>query len=120
MAKSDFLDPRWQKFRLERLEIANWGCEACGNRENTLHVHHRFYITGRKPWEYPLLCTVVLCEECHGIEHEFNADFRVLGATDWEHVLELLFGLSANHGFPVDYIRTVLADAWDKLNASTQ
>jgi len=73
MAQSDFLDPRWQKFRLHRLELASWQCEMCGDNENTLHVHHLFYISGRKPWDYLYESTLVLCDSCHQCWHEIAA-----------------------------------------------
>ncbi len=86
MSKADFLDPRWQKFRLQRLEIANWQCESCAAAENVLlHVHHVFYISGRKPWEYHPATTVVLCDECHQIQHDMLADFGTFGLWTWEH-----------------------------------
>lgn len=84
MARSDYLDPRWQKFRLERLEIAGWKCEACGSTEETLHVHHPFYVSGRKPWEYLPQCTSVFCEECHSIKHERDTDYLEFGPNQWE------------------------------------
>jgi hypothetical protein len=85
MAQSDFLNPKWQQFRLKRLELANWQCEVCGSEENTLHVHHPFYISGRKPWEYLPETTMVLCDECHEIVHDFQCDFTNLGASGWEY-----------------------------------
>lgn len=49
-------DPRWQRKRLEVLNRANFACRECGGTDLTLHVHHRYYISGRKPWEYPDWC----------------------------------------------------------------
>ena len=64
------LDPRWQKKRLSILEDAEWKCEQCLSSENTLHVHHKSYITGLEPWEYERFQLVVLCSECHSTAHE--------------------------------------------------
>jgi hypothetical protein len=58
-------DPRWQKKRLETLERYEWHCSECDSQTKTLHVHHRYYISGRLPWEYPDFALVVLCAECH-------------------------------------------------------
>ena len=58
-------DPRWQKKRLEILERDGWQCQACGAKEQTLHVHHKAYQNGKKPWEYGDHCLVTLCEACH-------------------------------------------------------
>ena len=63
-------DPRWQKKRLERLEMSDWHCDSCGDGESTLHVHHKVYFKGREPWEYDAKQLSTLCEECHKAEHE--------------------------------------------------
>lgn len=63
-------DPRWQKKRLEVLEVAEWSCALCQDSESTLHVHHKQYIKGREPWEYDDNQLVVLCESCHHEEHQ--------------------------------------------------
>lgn len=67
-------DPRWQKKRLEALEASFWKCACCGDAQSTLHVHHRQYFKGREPWEYEVGQLEVLCESCHAIEHEADAD----------------------------------------------
>lgn len=30
-----------------------------------LHVHHCYYISGRKPWEYEDALLITLCKKCH-------------------------------------------------------
>lgn len=72
--KNLYLDPRWQKYRLNRLRKADWKCENCGNADSTLHVHHTFYKPGRKPWQYPFNTTKVLCDACHKSEHSLTED----------------------------------------------
>jgi HNH endonuclease len=62
-------DPRWQKKRLESLELADWSCEVCGDGRSTLHVHHKQYFKGRDPWEYDPDQLAVLCESCHESLH---------------------------------------------------
>lgn len=66
--------PQWQKRRLQMLEKAGWKCVECGAEEQQLHVHHKRYIAGAKPWEYEDEDLAVLCERCHekahGIEPE--------------------------------------------------
>jgi len=61
-----FLDPRWQKRRLEVLQRDDWSCTYCGDQETTLHVHHRWY--DGEPWEAPLNALTTLCAECHEVE----------------------------------------------------
>ena len=35
-----------------------------------LNIHHKYYIKGRKPWEYDNDALVTLCEKCHKEIHE--------------------------------------------------
>lgn len=58
-------DPRWQKRRLEVFDKARWLCSGCGSGDKTLHVHHRDYVWGRDPWDYPDDTLECLCSECH-------------------------------------------------------
>jgi len=58
-------DPRWQKKRLFILERDEWACKKCGARDKTLHVHHKYYIADKEPWDVPDQCLVTLCFECH-------------------------------------------------------
>jgi len=60
-----FKDPRWQKKRLKILKRDKFTCQSCYDGDSTLHVHHRYYIKGRDPWDYPDEALVTLCEECH-------------------------------------------------------
>lgn len=72
MATKDYLDPRWQKKRLEILERDNFTCIICGSTEKTLHVHHKKYIRNRKVWDYDNDYLVSLCDNCHNIEHNYT------------------------------------------------
>ncbi len=83
-------DPRWQRKRLEVLEREKFTCQDCGATDRTLHVHHRYYISHRHPWEYPDFCYQVLCRECHEdlkseSEERRQADYSY---EDWEHGLD--------------------------------
>lgn len=73
MKKTGYLeklkDPRWQRKRLEVLELSHWSCEMCSDTESTLHVHHKHYFKGREPWEYDADQLSVLCESCHEARH---------------------------------------------------
>ena len=73
---SDLLkDPRWQKKRLAILERDGWKCRACGDGEETLHVHHCYYEASREPWDYPDKSLVVLCESCHESEKSEREEY---------------------------------------------
>lgn len=74
-------DPRWQRKRLEVLQRAGWMCEECGDHTTTLHVHHRQYLKGRNPWDYPDELLQVLCEKCHRHITSVMEDIQHLLAT---------------------------------------
>ena len=61
--------PNWQRKRLQTLEAAEWTCEACGAKEESLNVHHKRYVKGRMVWEYEKAELAVLCEQCHREHH---------------------------------------------------
>jgi 5-methylcytosine-specific restriction endonuclease McrA len=58
-------DPRWQKKRLGVLERDNWQCQACGAKDQTLHVHHMRYRSGCSPWDYEDDELITQCDKCH-------------------------------------------------------
>lgn len=84
-------DPQWQRKRLEVLERDKFTCQSCNDTKATLHVHHRYYISGRLPWEYPGFCYLTLCKTCHD-EVQLTAEYRrAQGETmfeDWEAGLD--------------------------------
>lgn len=65
-------DPRWQKKRLEILSSADFTCVYCGNKNETLHVHHFMYIKGKEPWDYSDGDLACICKDCHAISHAKN------------------------------------------------
>lgn len=63
-------DPRWQKMRLEVMQRDEFACQMCFDTKSTLNVHHRWYVAGRDPWDYPIESLITLCELCHEQETE--------------------------------------------------
>ncbi len=57
--------PKWQKKRLEIMERDKFMCQICLEDKEQLHVHHIFYLQGKKVWEYPDNYLITLCEDCH-------------------------------------------------------
>ena len=57
--------PEWQKKRLEIMNRDGFQCQGCGEKQKTLHIHHRYYAKGRMPWEYPSESLITMCQECH-------------------------------------------------------
>lgn len=62
--------PQWQKRRLEILTLAEWKCQNCPSTQRSLHVHHRYYVRGRDPWDYPDDSLMALCDACHEEAHK--------------------------------------------------
>jgi hypothetical protein len=62
-------DPRWQRRRLEIMNLAGFACERCHSKSTTLNVHHVQYVRGRMPWEYEDSELRCLCEPCHKDTH---------------------------------------------------
>lgn len=62
----------WHEFRQEVLRLDGYACKHCHRSRSDgvrLHVHHKRYIAGRKPWEYPHAMCETLCSGCHAAEH---------------------------------------------------
>jgi hypothetical protein len=70
-------DPRWQKRRLEVLNMAEWKCEDCGDGKESLEIHHCAYRADTDPWEYGDNLLMCLCMRCHRKRQESERDFRV-------------------------------------------
>lgn len=94
-------DPRWQRKRLEILQRDNWRCTACASEEKTLHVHHRFYISGRMPWEYLNSALLTLCEDCHEMADLWTEGDEL--AQDWEYLVDVVDKLG-----PIEVIASAL------------
>jgi len=67
-------NPKWQKKRLEIFQRDNFTCKMCGGTENTLHVHHTKYNTGKMAWEYDNSLLLTVCEDCHDVIELFKKE----------------------------------------------
>ena len=65
-------DIRWQKKRLEVFDASGWSCVGCLSKTDTLHAHHKKYISAREPWEYDNSEIASLCGNCHNLVHELD------------------------------------------------
>ena len=70
-------DPRWQVKRQEILELDKQKCRNCLSRDN-LQVHHRAYLSGAEPWQYPDEFLITLCENCHSTEEYYKRQIKPL------------------------------------------
>lgn len=66
-------DPRWNEVRLRILKRDNLRCVKCGKKDCRLSVHHKIYVSGKLPWEYPDRFLMSLCDECHKRIHTENS-----------------------------------------------
>ena len=63
--KNYLQDPRWLLRRNQILTRDKNTCQFCGAQDRVLHVHHKYYIEGLKPWEYDDDALISLCKNCH-------------------------------------------------------
>lgn len=92
-----YKDSRWQQKRLEIMERDKWTCQSCGEsgEDVTLNVHHAYYESGKKPWEYPEEILTTLCEDCHGEIHKLKKELMVrLHVPSGVELLRQLIGYS--------------------------
>ena len=64
-----------------------------GNKENQLHVHHKQYFKGRKPWQYENDQLQVLCHKCHDLNHVVIQSIKeILSLSDNDEIFNILLG----------------------------
>lgn len=90
-------DPRWQRKRLEILQRDNFTCQDCQDSSSPLHVHHRYYVARREPWNYPNSALVTLCNDCHELEESIDPK-------KWEIILELALSRGDGSGIEFAYL----------------
>lgn len=105
MAKSyadKLRDPRWQKKRLEILQLSEFCCISCGDSESELHVHHLVYEKGKEPWESQYLIPV--CKACHKDLESVREDIlAIMASCPPSHLFELHGALCSILGSPDPY-----------------
>src|SRR6266487_4991264 len=77
---------RWEAFRTEVIELDDNKCVRCHRRPMDgviLQVHHKRYLRGRMPWDYPYELCETLCKGCHAEEHGF-----IPPKTGWDYLGE--------------------------------
>ena len=110
----------WKKFRDELIELDGYKCKECGrNRtEVVLQVHHKNYIKGRLPWEYPLKDCETLCKGCHSSRHGITKP-----QIGWEFVgqedLGDLNGTCENCGATIRHSFLIQHENWGAMEVGT-
>lgn len=101
-------DPRWQRKRNGILERDNYTCQKCGDTKTTLHVHHKKYINGNDPWDYPDADLITLCASCHSWINSLKNieifDAMKILTIDCEGIyLKIVQGPDPNNGIVVSF-----------------
>ena len=60
--------PEWIIKRDKIKKRDGYKCVKCSCNEE-LHVHHKYYLPDKMPWEVPDDCLITLCRVCHEKEH---------------------------------------------------
>ncbi|HEX5452483.1 MAG TPA: hypothetical protein VFX06_01725 [Stellaceae bacterium] len=79
-----------------------------------LQVHHKVYIVGRKPWEYPHHLCESLCKACHAEEHGKIPPRFGWDLVGWDD-LEDLIGFCELCGTSIRYTFLVQHQKWAPL-----
>lgn len=66
-------NPKWQKKRLDILSRDLFTCLLCGDKDTTLHIHHKEYLPGRQPWDYEDDNFQTLCKHCHAVSEHIKS-----------------------------------------------
>lgn len=61
---------QWQEKRKQILARDHCDCQNCGEHSESNHVHHKFYLRKKMPWDYPDDALITLCQSCHYQEHK--------------------------------------------------
>lgn len=97
--------PHWQRKKTEILKRDKFKCKLCGDDETTLHVHHKEYINGNNPWDYPNDLLITLCEHCHyevSLEKNKKIDIKnisIYKSNNWQNGDRIMFVVENKSGF---------------------
>jgi hypothetical protein len=111
---------KWSDFRKRIIERDNDMCVKCkrSNPDAILQVHHKKYIKGRMPWDYPEELCETLCKGCHAIEHG-----KIPPNMGWEFLFEDdLSGLTGNCkycGTNIRYVFSIFHHKWGVMEVGT-
>lgn len=119
--KNPYRSNRWVEFREELIELDGGACVRCGKTRQggaTLQVHHKKYLTGKAPWEYPFELCETLCKGCHAEEHG-----EIRPSSDWEYVgeddLGGLYGACDRCNTAIRYVFFVQHKNWEPMAVGT-
>lgn len=96
------LDPRWQRTKSEVMLAAGFKCQDCGDSAHTLNVHHKEYVSGREPWDYPKENFVCCCEKCHELREQVVRESRKVFQEIDPHIAIVFLQQLVTSGLPID------------------
>lgn len=109
----------WLAFRLEVIRLDNSRCVRCFKGDGVvLQVHHKHYVGGRLPWEYPLTDCETLCKGCHAEEHGHimpRSGWLLVGTDD----LGDLSGVCELCGTDLRYTFAIVHPSWGSMMVGT-
>jgi len=107
----------WAAFRAEVIRLDGGACLSCGRGPAdgvVLQVHHKQYIPGHSPWEYPHEYCETMCAGCHAAKHGY-----IPPKFGWEHAgwddLEDLVGTCECCGTAIRYVFLIQHPDWRTL-----
>ncbi|MDP2143119.1 MAG: HNH endonuclease [Gallionella sp.] len=119
--KNQYRNNRWVAYREELIELDGGACVRCGRTREVgaiLQVHHKKYIAGKAPWEYPYDLCETLCKRCHAVEHG-----EIRPEIGWEYVgeddLGGLYGTCDRCGTSLRYVFFVQHPNWEPMSVGT-
>jgi hypothetical protein len=119
--KNQYRSNRWIEFREELIELDGGACVRCGRARDggaILQVHHKKYLPGKAPWEYPFELCETLCKRCHAEEHG-----EIRPESEWEHVgeddLGGLYGTCDRCHTELRYVFFIQHPKWEPMAVGT-
>ena len=103
-----YKDHRWLIKRHEIIERDSGMCRDCYDQPAFVNVHHLYYEPGKNPWEVDDDALILLCPDCHKVEHERFARYegpkrdlslRRLGFRAKDYEALCFFGVSVSAGW---------------------
>ncbi len=67
--EEDLSHPNWRNLRERLFKKANYKCSKCSRQGGSLEIHHKYYVDGKRAWEYPEDAFEVLCTKHHAEVH---------------------------------------------------
>jgi len=63
----------WKFKRVEILLRDKYICQVCNKKDIYLHIHHKYYLKDKLPWDIENDALLTLCYDCHKTIHENNS-----------------------------------------------